>query len=146
MIQDGIKETQSINIGGGGGVPAVPPLYPYKIMTFAPVKIAPMINADIKHNSNPNPNPYPNPNPNLNSYLTPNQKPNHYPHSLCWRYHCRSNRGSKCQITTCTCSSADVRLGKALYPHWLVHLRGFKAISSQFYLFILFCFTSSFRA
>ena len=43
-------------------------------MTFAP-----MVNANIKHKSNPNPNP--NPNPNLNPYPNLNQKPNHYPHS-----------------------------------------------------------------
>ena len=42
-------------------------------MTFAPATIAPMVNANVKHN--------PNPNPNLNPYNTLNQKPNHYPHS-----------------------------------------------------------------
>ena len=41
--------------------------------TLAPATIAPVRNADVKHN--------PNPNPNLNPYPTPNQKPNHYPHS-----------------------------------------------------------------
>ena len=35
-------------------------------MTFAPVTIASMINADIKHNPNPNPIP------NLDPYPTPN--------------------------------------------------------------------------
>ena len=59
--------------------------------TFAPATIAPMINANVKHNPNPNPNlnpnpnpilnPNPNPNHNLNPYPTLNQKPNHYPHS-----------------------------------------------------------------
>ena len=44
-------------------------------MTFAPATIAPMVNANVKHNPNPNPNP------NLNPYPTLNQKPNHNPHS-----------------------------------------------------------------
>ena len=46
--------------------------------TFAPVTIAPMLNANVEHNPNPNPNP----NPNLNPYLTLNQKRNRYPHSI----------------------------------------------------------------
>ena len=44
---------------------------PIKCTTFAPATIAPIINAIVKRN----------PNPNLNLYPTPNQKPNHYPHS-----------------------------------------------------------------
>ena len=48
-------------------------------MTFDPATVAPIVNANIKHNPNPNPNP--NRNPNLNPYPTLNQKPNHYPHS-----------------------------------------------------------------
>ena len=45
--------------------------------TFAPATIAPVINANVKHN----PNPKTIPKPNLNPYPTPNQKPNHYPYS-----------------------------------------------------------------
>ena len=44
-------------------------------MTFAPATIAPMVNANVKHNPNPNPNP------NLNPYPILNPNPNHYPHS-----------------------------------------------------------------
>ena len=43
--------------------------------TFALATIAPMVNANVKHN--PNPNLIPNPNP----YPTLNLKPNHYPRS-----------------------------------------------------------------
>ena len=41
------------------------------VMSFAPTIIAPMINANVKHNPNPNPNP------NRKPYPTPNQKSNH---------------------------------------------------------------------
>ena len=51
----------------------------FECTTFAPATIAPVINANVKHNPNPNPNP--NPKRNLNPYPTLNQKPNHYPHS-----------------------------------------------------------------
>ena len=34
--------------------------------TFAPATIAPMVNANFKHNPNPNPNPNLNPYPTLN--------------------------------------------------------------------------------
>ena len=47
--------------------------------TFAPARVIPTINANVKHNPNHNSNP--NPNPDLNPPPTPNQKPNHYPHS-----------------------------------------------------------------
>ena len=42
--------------------------------TFAPATIAPMVNANVKHNPNPNPHP------NLNPYPTLIQKPNHNPY------------------------------------------------------------------
>ena len=35
--------------------------------TFAPATIAPMVNANVKHNPNPNPNP----DPNLNHHPIP---------------------------------------------------------------------------
>ena len=50
---------------------------PCECPTFALATIAPMVNANVKHNPNPNPNP----DPTLNPYPTLNQKPNHYPHS-----------------------------------------------------------------
>ena len=50
---------------------------PSKCTTFAPVTVAPMVNANVKHNTNINPNS----NPNLIPYPTLNQKPNHYPQS-----------------------------------------------------------------
>ena len=43
--------------------------------TFAPATIAPAVHPNVEHNPNPNPNP------NLNTYPTPNLKPNHHPHS-----------------------------------------------------------------
>ena len=36
-----------------------------QMSTFAPATIAPMVNANVKHD-NPNPNPNPNPYPTLN--------------------------------------------------------------------------------
>ena len=67
--------------------------------TFAPATIAPMVNANVKHNPNPNPNP------NLNPYPTLNHRSNNpiitLTLTLCWwRYHHRSNcHRSKCWIT-----------------------------------------------
>ena len=52
--------------------------------TFAPKTIAPVKNANVKHNPNPNPNP------NLNLYPTPNQKPRMY--DICSCYNCSSDK------------------------------------------------------
>ena len=50
---------------------------PIECTTFVPVIFAPMVNANVKHNTNINPNS----NPNLIPYPTLNQNANHYPHS-----------------------------------------------------------------
>ena len=62
--------------GGGGGQDRVNENFAsIECTTVAPATIAPVINANVKRNSNPKPNP------NLNPYPTPNQNPNRYPHS-----------------------------------------------------------------
>ena len=61
--------------------------------------IAPMVNANVKHNPNPNPNP----DPILNPYPTLSPKLNHHPHSNFLLSEISSQeqycRRSKCHIT-----------------------------------------------
>ena len=52
----------------GDNSPPPPPPPPDKneCTTFAPATIVPMVNANVKHNSNPNSSPNLNPDPTLN--------------------------------------------------------------------------------